>query len=882
MADRIQQRRDTAARWAQFNPILLEGEIGYVLDNPNQYKIGDGVNNWNSLPLRGYSGTLVQELGSDENSAPSQALAAKNHFLSMGIDMPTNKISFFLEGLLYFKLYPNFPYKEGKSYKIDYFYNHANNEMFLLQIRDNENNPIAQCYTSSKTGIGVIQLSGAPGVSGVAGVVVGEAVVNFDKVTNNATSLSVNLINGFGVPNGLLTISAHEGYITPTAEMYVNIVNGKLTMNIPNGSLVYILGRMITLGSEWSVTDYTISSIQILVYDMSTATFKIVPPNELNSGHYIKCGQFNSFEQSTIINSTSYIFNGIPKRNNQENYYTVAISNSKIWKNFPVKTALNSQLEYPIYTAIQEMRIVGGDPTKLLKSDGTFKEIYLTNVQKWRGTVGTPDIRLNEPLPDGTVDWLSGIIASTTEVINGATYGIQTFIMGGYGIDIMITINWDLLSKTNYRLTTQMPVNVSYLYHSYLRSLTDKSPFQPWWLNPTRYFDYSMIKELSLIGGRKDDLIDPVTQQPYRIFLSFIRILTPDKGGSNYNILQIIKKVDDNPGVNNIAIATTNNNDAVTDEGILTTVTRGTGGTDLRFRFVIDYNKFIASGMDYNGFDLGSTLELDTSYFLSQLEDRPTGTLQLVNLNILCLGDSITEFRDRNNKGYVEYLAEISGANVFRGGIGGTRLSSRTDVVATPTNATQAYAALDIVNVVKALCSQDWATFDAGIQYVKDNSGDNNTTIANTLKGMDMSKVDIITIFGGTNDLTNGSTVGDVNSTDIKEVCGAVNEMIKLIGQTYPHIKLYFFSPIVCYLENIRDDEHWSDNWQNGRFPSFMETVGQCVTQNHIPFCDWYWNLGWTKYNFSNYFSDNNGTHPSKGYRSLALRMNAYLVSNKF
>lgn len=30
MADRIQQRRDTAARWAQFNPILLEGEVGYV------------------------------------------------------------------------------------------------------------------------------------------------------------------------------------------------------------------------------------------------------------------------------------------------------------------------------------------------------------------------------------------------------------------------------------------------------------------------------------------------------------------------------------------------------------------------------------------------------------------------------------------------------------------------------------------------------------------------------------------------------------------------------------------------------------------------------------------------------------------------------------
>lgn len=72
MADRIQQRRDTAARWAQYNPILLEGEVGYVTDNPNQYKIGDGVHAWNDLPLRGYTGTIVQETGNDENTVMSQ------------------------------------------------------------------------------------------------------------------------------------------------------------------------------------------------------------------------------------------------------------------------------------------------------------------------------------------------------------------------------------------------------------------------------------------------------------------------------------------------------------------------------------------------------------------------------------------------------------------------------------------------------------------------------------------------------------------------------------------------------------------------------------------------------------------------------------------
>jgi hypothetical protein len=51
---------------------LLEGEVGYVTDNPNQYKIGDGVHAWNDLPLRGYTGTISQEFGDDENSVVSQ------------------------------------------------------------------------------------------------------------------------------------------------------------------------------------------------------------------------------------------------------------------------------------------------------------------------------------------------------------------------------------------------------------------------------------------------------------------------------------------------------------------------------------------------------------------------------------------------------------------------------------------------------------------------------------------------------------------------------------------------------------------------------------------------------------------------------------------
>lgn len=57
MAFRIQIRRDTLANWATNNPVLLQGEMGYVTDT-NQAKFGDGVNPWNDLPYFGDVGPV--------------------------------------------------------------------------------------------------------------------------------------------------------------------------------------------------------------------------------------------------------------------------------------------------------------------------------------------------------------------------------------------------------------------------------------------------------------------------------------------------------------------------------------------------------------------------------------------------------------------------------------------------------------------------------------------------------------------------------------------------------------------------------------------------------------------------------------------------------
>lgn len=49
MSVRFLQRSDTAANWVSANPVLGDGEIGYVSDE-HYHKVGDGVTPWNDLP----------------------------------------------------------------------------------------------------------------------------------------------------------------------------------------------------------------------------------------------------------------------------------------------------------------------------------------------------------------------------------------------------------------------------------------------------------------------------------------------------------------------------------------------------------------------------------------------------------------------------------------------------------------------------------------------------------------------------------------------------------------------------------------------------------------------------------------------------------------
>lgn len=258
-----------------------------------------------------------------------------------------------------------------------------------------------------------------------------------------------------------------------------------------------------------------------------------------------------------------------------------------------------------------------------------------------------------------------------------------------------------------------------------------------------------------------------------------------------------------------------------------------------------------------------------------------------VGKTIVCFGDSLTEFKDINGKRYSDYLELMSGATIINVGIGGAQLRQRTTPVENPTTSTQGYAGLDICNMVKAACEQDFTIAENCAIWVRDNASDDNTEIVERLKNIDWSVVDAVIIFAGANDYNNGRHLGTPDSYDVNNTLGAINYIIQALLTTYKKVKLYWFTPTVRWIASSleeRTEENWSDNRvtsEGKTLPDYVSAIMDLVKAKHIPVCDMYWTLGWNQYNFSNYFNDNDGTHPRKGNDVLSRKFFGFINANK-
>ncbi len=108
MAYRFQVRRDTEENWTSVNPVLLAGEIGAELDTA-KWKLGDGVNPWNSLAYAvgavGATGA-TGETGADGIGVPAGGTTGQIMIKLDGTDYNTQwiaqkkAISFYIDDVL--------------------------------------------------------------------------------------------------------------------------------------------------------------------------------------------------------------------------------------------------------------------------------------------------------------------------------------------------------------------------------------------------------------------------------------------------------------------------------------------------------------------------------------------------------------------------------------------------------------------------------------------------------------------------------------------------------------------------------------------------------------------------------------------------------------
>ena len=297
---------------------------------------------------------------------------------------------------------------------------------------------------------------------------------------------------------------------------------------------------------------------------------------------------------------------------------------------------------------------------------------------------------------------------------------------------------------------------------------------------------------------------------------------------------------------------------------------------------------------------LPNTTELTIHYKSKDLTEAKSSLPKGV---FVCFGDSNTEFKEKDgvnqeNLTWCEELERLSGQIVICAGIGGTRYAGRTNVVLNPTNAVEAYAALDIVNLAQSWVNNDWGAVDNAVAYLKNNEGDDNTDIIERLKSNPLNNADGVILMAGANDFGAGVSVGQKGVIDNTTICGSLSNIIATLLTAKPSLKVYILGNIVKWFgvdgtiqsyipENFSDTYSIEIDGENKTLVDINNAIKETAQYYHIPFCDMYWNLGWNMLNFKKYFGTpgadyySNGSHPwyGGGYRLMAKHILGFLLN---
>ena len=243
------------------------------------------------------------------------------------------------------------------------------------------------------------------------------------------------------------------------------------------------------------------------------------------------------------------------------------------------------------------------------------------------------------------------------------------------------------------------------------------------------------------------------------------------------------------------------------------------------------------------------------------------GNTSLSGKKIVNFGDSIFgNFRDTTSVS--SNIADITGATVYNVGFGGCQMSDRSD---------QGWKAFSMCNLATAVASQDFTTQDDAIANPPSGMPAYFATHLATLKSIDFSTVDIVTIAYGTNDYTAGDTLDNTsNLKDISTFAGALRYSIETLLTAYPNLKIVIGTPIFRLWLNGTTVEYTSDTKTYGgdfTLIDMTEKVKDVGEEYHCQVIDAYNDFGVNQYNWQRIFDSTDTTHPNATGRALLGRL---------
>lgn len=219
----------------------------------------------------------------------------------------------------------------------------------------------------------------------------------------------------------------------------------------------------------------------------------------------------------------------------------------------------------------------------------------------------------------------------------------------------------------------------------------------------------------------------------------------------------------------------------------------------------------------------------------------------------VCFGDSIMAGdTDRPWTSIPYVIGEKSGMITYNAGFGGTRMADR----GTATPAQVAFNAFSFCHLVEAVISGDFSTQEtalsnsevAAMRYFDEHLA--------TLKSIDFSTVDRVTIAYGTNDYTSEyNAISSDDDLDISTVCGALKYSVKKLQEAFPHLKILVITPIWGYYDFERMRSGDDINHGFGTLPEYVEGIMETSKKLKLPCLDAYYQLGFNFYNAEYYFN---------------------------